>query len=189
MKRNDLKNGGRMWLTLTSLLVAAILIAGGSVGNAWSYFTTYAAARGGHQIHLGDETEISEEFDSWTKHVSISNETGSTPVFVRVKAFTREDYQPNIKYYPAEEGTWRDGGDGYWYCNTPLEGGENTPVIDIKLENAPKVDDPAAQGFNIVVIYEKTPALYANEAKAQELGISAGDPYPDWNNVEGGDKS
>ena len=60
-------------------------------------------------------------------------------------------------------------------------------VIDVKLENAPKVDDPEAAGFNIVVIYEKTPALYANAAEAAERGINQGDAFADWTNVEGGE--
>ena len=187
MKRNNLHNQSRMWLTITSLLVAVVLVAGGSVSRAWSYFTTYAVARGGHQLHFGDETEINEEFDSWTKHISIASDADSTPVFVRVKAFTRSDYQENLKYYPAEDGTWYDGGDGYWYCSSLLLGGQATPVIDVKLENAPKVDDPEAAGFNIVVIYEKTPALYANAAEAAERGINQGDAFADWTNVEGGE--
>ena len=67
---------------IAALAVAAIMTAG--LGQAWAYFTTYAAAEGGYTINLGDRTEITEGFSDWTKRVTVTNEAGAAPVYVRV---------------------------------------------------------------------------------------------------------
>ena len=74
------------------VLSAAVMMAGAGVGKAWAYFTTYTEAAGGYTVHLGDRTEITEEFTNWTKHVVITSEEDSEPVYIRVRAFCGSRY-------------------------------------------------------------------------------------------------
>ncbi|MBQ2626334.1 MAG: hypothetical protein IJG17_01020, partial [Eubacterium sp.] len=49
--------------------VALLSVVTAGIGKASAYFTTYAQARGGHVIKLGDETRIDEKFDGIKKEV------------------------------------------------------------------------------------------------------------------------
>ena len=74
---------------LAALAVSLTLSAG--AGSAWAYFTTYANASGGYTLSLGAKTTVSENFSSWTKHVVITSQADSKPVYVRAKAFCGRD--------------------------------------------------------------------------------------------------
>lgn len=162
--------------------LAAVMIAAGSVGSAWAYFTTYAEAQGGYPISLGDETTVEEEEPTdWTKHVFITSKEDSEPVYVRVKAFVGSNY--TLTYSDAN-GKWIPGEDGYYYYVDILEGGQQTEQLDIKIKDIPE----DAKDFNVIVIYETTPVQYdenGNPYKADEA---------DWNikldsgEVEGGNQ-
>ncbi len=162
-------------ILLAALAVSLTLSAG--VGSAWAYFTTYAQARGGYTIELGDKTTVEEDFSAWTKHVAITSNADSEPVYVRARAFCGQDY--NLVYSGSEK--WTPGADGYYYYSDILNGGETTDVLDVRIENVPEeIEDAAA--FNVVVIYETTPVRYHED----------GEPYADWTatlntgTVEGG---
>lgn len=151
-------------LYLAALAFALVFTTG--VGSVWAYFTTYAEARGGYTISLGDETTVREEFSAWTKHVTIENSADSEPVFVRAKAFSGSQYE--LKY-SDENGKWTPNADGYYYYSDPVPGGGVTEPLDIKIDNVPpEVKDSAS--FNVVVIYETTPVLYHEDGTA----------YGDW---------
>lgn len=163
-------------MILAALAVALTLTAG--IGSAWAYFTTYAEARGGYTLDLGDKTTVSENFSDWTKHVSIASDADSEPVYIRVKAFSSSEY--NLVYSDTT-GKWTPGEDGYYYYSDIVKGGESTDILDIKIENVPEgMED--ANSFNVVVIYESTPVRYRED----------GTPYADWSaklnssRVEGG---
>ena len=150
MKRRKFYPGA---LALAAL--AGVALAG--IGEAWSYFTTYAEAAGGYTIRLGDRTEIREEFTDWTKHVVIENAEGSEPVYVRVKAFCGSQY--TIEY--AGEG-WSLAADGYYYYEHAVSGeaGHNTTApLDLKIGGIP-ADPEVMEQFNVIVIYESTPVRY-----------------------------
>ena len=157
----------RLSLGLASLAVVLILTAG--IGSAWSYFTTYAEAKGGYTIHLGDEQRITETFSNWTKHISISNDADSTtPVFIRVNAYCA-NYELT---FTDTEGKWSLGEDGFYYYADPVDPGKETEVLDIHIDHVPSnVTD--GDTFNVVVVYESTPVL-TNED---------GTLYADWDNV------
>ena len=140
---------------IAALAVAAIMTAG--LGQAWAYFTTYAAAEGGYTINLGDRTEITEGFSDWTKRVTVTNEAGAAPVYVRVKAFG-----PSTCPLTSTGSGWTAGEDGYYYYGTPVPGGGNTEVLNIVINNIPTKEDGLEVGdqFNVIVIYESTPVLY-----------------------------
>ena len=103
------------------LALAALLILTASVGSALAYFTCFTLKGGERPITVKPTTTITEEFDSWTKRVSISN-TGA-PCFVRATAYIGEDLTIT---FSGEN--WRDGGDGYWYYEKILGTNEVTSV-------------------------------------------------------------
>lgn len=161
---------------LLAAMAAALTLSAG-VGSAWAYFTTYAEAKGGYTIELGDRTTVEEEFSAWTKHVVVTSEEGSEPVYVRARAFCGSGY--SLVYSGSDR--WGPAADGYYYYSDILGGGESTDPLDVRIEDVPaEVDDAAA--FNVVVVYETTPVLYRED----------GTPYADWTatldsgTVEGG---
>lgn len=166
--------------TLAAAATALALVSGLAGGSALAYFTTYATARGSHEIRLGPGTDITERFSEWTKHVSLSN-SGDTECYVRVRAFAGSAYE--LEYTGGD--SWREGEDGYWYYDHILPAGASTENLDIKI-HLPQVKDelgntvPYTEDFNVVVIQECTAVLYTEDGSA----------YADWENVleSGSDK-
>lgn len=150
------------------VLSAAVMIAGAGVGKAWAYFTTYTEAAGGYTVHLGDRTEITEEFTNWTKHVVITSEEDSEPVYIRIRAFCGSRY--TLQY--SGEG-WSQGADGYYYYGNAVSGGASTASLDLKINNIPE-DPEELERFNVVVIYESAPVRY------HEDGTPFGVHETDW---------
>lgn len=160
----------KLYLSLASL--AAVAVLGASLGVAWAYFTTYAEAKGGYLLRLGSETRIEEEFTNWTKHLSVSNNEGSGPVYVRARAFCGSAYTLT---YSSGSGKWRDGGDGFYYYDEILYGGQTADPLDVRIDGIPADGDlEDGDGFNVVVVYESTPVAYDGD----------GNPKPaDWTAV------
>lgn len=144
--------------------LAALLILTAGIKEAWGYFTTYAEAKGGGRISLGYETEIKEEVSTWTKTVTISNKSGSQPVYVRVKAFCGNEF--TLDYSGTN---WSKGAEDYWYYNGIVYGGAAAEALSVGINNIP-ADAKEGDEFNVVVIYESTPVRYD----------TAGNPYADW---------
>jgi hypothetical protein len=136
---------------ITLLAAAAlVLVLGVSVGTAMAYFTTYATAKGGVPVTLGAKTTIHEEYDDWTKTVSIEN-TGEVPVFVRAKLIAGSQITVTV------EGTgWSQGKDGYWYYKEALPVGGKTQNLVASIEK----DADMTSSFNVVVVQECTPVMY-----------------------------
>ena len=134
--------------------VALLSVVTAGIGKASAYFTTYAQARGGHVIQLGDETRIDEKFDGIKKEVRITNDKDSKQaVWVRAMGITGEEYQKYLNY--SGDG-WSEK-DGFWVYQDPVLPGESTAtdlIIDVSnvpVENGRSVD--------VVVVYESTPAI------------------------------
>lgn len=161
--------------TIAAAVVAAAMAAGISVGDARAYFTTYATARGGHEVTVGTGSQIKEGFSEWTKHVVLAN-TGDAPCYVRARAFAGSAY--SLEH--AGGGRWREGDDGYWYYGEILPPGGETEPLDIRIV-LPTVTEtdmegdplPYTEDFNVVVVQECTAVLYTEE----------GEPYADWDAV------
>ena len=152
--------------SLLMFVVAIALIAGASIRSAWSYFTTYATAKGGYIIHLGDETEITEEYSDWTKKIQIKSEADSEPVYVRAKGFCSEY---DLVYSGSDK--WSPGEGGWYYYSDIVKGGEVTDVLEVQIKDVPKgTDTEEGDNFNVIVVYESTPVLYDSD----------GNPYADW---------
>lgn len=157
------KRSGNMILTL--LAVGMVLTAG--LTSAHAYFTTYTEAEGGYAIELGDTTTIYETVSNWTKHLAITNQEESEPVYIRARAYCGSLYSLT---YASDSEFWSRTPDaeGFYYYNKILEGGETTEELQIRIDNPP--EDPSVS-FNVIVVYESTPVLYDED----------GNPYMDWN--------
>lgn len=172
--------------TIFLLALSVLLITAVTMNGTLAYFTSYAEAKGGHPIFLGD-THITENFSSWTKRVTVSND--GQPVYVRARAFAGDQYL--LEYgtgkanddpkYTCNNGGWIRKDDGYYYYDTILGPGEKTTELLIQIENIP---ESVANGdsFNVVVIYESTPAQYDNNGNPIEPMDAAWDLIPDGGN-------
>ena len=141
---------------LTTIAMLSIATAG--VGKAYAYFTTYVQAAGSHTIELGDITEIEEKVSGNKKTVSIQNKSESKQaVFVRVRAYSGSDLE---LIYETDGTAWTQPGDDGWaYYMEAVEPGEKTETIEIKIEGIPRVDEADQEQYNVVVVYESTPAV------------------------------
>ena len=94
--------------------VALLSVVTAGIGKASAYFTTYAQARGGHVIELGDETTIEENFDGANKVVRITNDKDSKQaVWVRAMGITGAEYQQYLDY--TQNGSdWTLDEDGFY---------------------------------------------------------------------------
>ena len=150
----------RSTIMMAALAVCMTVTAG--VGLTSSYFTTYAEAKGGTSVVMKPtSTTPDESFSDWQKHVVITNDADTAPVYIRVKAFTGDAYELNYS------GNWTPTADGYYVYNSIVEAGQATEALDITIGNIP---DDAAVGteFNVSVIYEATPVQYDENGNAVE---------------------
>lgn len=152
-------------------MLALALALTAAVGTTGAYFTAYTTAKGTVPISLSENTTIEESFGSWTKHVTISNDGGdSRAVFVRAKGFAGSTY-PLTYSEPAGVSNWSPGEGGYYYYAMPLNPGDNTTQLDVKISGIPESEKlNAGDNFNVVVVYETTPVLFDEDGK----------PYADW---------
>lgn len=160
-------------------LAAVCAVASAGIGKTWSYFTTYTEAAGGYPIQLGDRTDITEDFTEWTKHVTIANEPGSEPVYIRAKAFCGSQYTIT---YSGEGWTWNEE-DGYYYYNYAVEGGKSTESLNLKIDGIPENPEDLER-FNVVVIYESTPVKYHEDGSAYTVEVTDWDEILDTGSTE-----
>lgn len=152
-------------LTLCAFGAACAVALAATVAPASAYLTGNAQVAGTVEVSLPPVvTATEEQVDGFTKHVSVSSAEGSAPAFVRVRA-----YAPGTVTLAYAGDAWRDGGDGWWYCDTLLDAGATTPELTITISGAP---EDAADGatLNVTVVHEATPAQWEAD----------GTPYADW---------
>nr|WP_302594701.1 hypothetical protein [uncultured Acetatifactor sp.] len=160
-------------------LAAVCAVASAGIGKTWSYFTTYTEAAGGYPIQLGDRTDITEDFTEWTKHVTIANEPGSEPVYIRAKVFCGSQYTIT---YSGEGWTWNEE-DGYYYYNYAVEGGKSTESLNLKIDGIPENPEDLER-FNVVIIYESTPVKYHEDGSAYTVEETDWDEILDTGSTE-----
>lgn len=142
-----------------AMTVIALLI------PAWSYFTTYAVARGGHPLQMEDKTEIKEDFANWTKTLQITNHSDSVYVFVRAKAITSD----NIELAYNGEG-WKLSEEGYYEYTETLEPGGKTKPLNVVITPPKAEDTEEGDKFYVYVVYQSVNAKFEAD----------GTPYADW---------
>ena len=143
-------------IMLAALAIAMVL--GLAVKPALAYFTTYVSARGGGTIEFGGSTEIKEgEPTDMTKHVVVTADDGSGPVWVRARGYAPEGF--SLAY--SGSGWTYDAAGGFAYYAEPISNGGQTETLDVRFELPEGYGD---QDFNIVVVYEATPYMEGQEA-------------------------
>lgn len=140
--------------TMVLLTLAVVMVLAASINSALAYFTTYAEAIGGHVVSIGD-TDVNESFSAWTKHVTISNSDPGEPRYVRARAFAGRNY---VLTYSGQNWSGPDA-EGYYYYDLILMPGQTTSELLIAIQDVPESD----AGFNVVVVYETVPALFADD--------------------------
>lgn len=135
------------WMGVLALMLVLFV----SIGAAQAYFTTYVTAQGGYVIRQGVHFE--ESFYDWTKHIVITSDEGTEPVYVRVRAY----YSTSLSLQTSGDGWVQEG--EWWYYTQPLTAGQSTAPLDMKILNIP---DDASDGddLNVVVVYEYAPVKY-----------------------------
>ena len=157
----------RLNIVLSGLLLVMILSM--CIAPAMAYFTANTEAEGAVPITLGDREEIDEDFDDWVKHVTITSEKDSEPVFIRAKVF----YSVASGLTVSISGSgWSLGEDGYYYYSEIVKAEQSTSVLDVAIGN---ITQNAEEGdeFNVIVIYESAPVRYEPDGTA----------YADWDHV------
>lgn len=159
----------RLNILLSGLLLVMILST--SIGTALAYFTANTQAEGAVPITLGDREEINENFDNWVKHVTITSDEDSEPVFIRAKVFYSVASGLTVSIKDGNNG-WSLGEEGYYYYDKIVKGGGKTDPLDVAIGNIPQ-DAEEGDEFNVVVIYESTPVRYEADGTA----------YADWDHI------
>lgn len=147
--RNTNKSGFR-WKRSGILLAAVIVLLAGAVGGTWAFLVAQSEPVQNNFTYAQVSCTINEKFENGVKSdVKIQN-TGDIPAYIRARiVVTWKDASGNVSAVPVKDsdytmtmGTgWTKGTDGYWYCNTAVDVGGETPVLITKCEkkgNAPK---------------------------------------------------
>ena len=149
-------------------VLAIVLVLCASIGAASAYFTTYADAKGGHEVHMKDESKIDEEVVGNVKQVTISNVAdpgtmpGTYPVFVRARVFAGND----VNVVTAGE-NWEARG-GYYYYLKPIYSAledastEESQTKTLNITVTPKENSTVRPGdpIDVLVTYESVPAVF-----------------------------
>lgn len=147
-------------------VLAFALVLGMGIVPAWAYFTDSTMASGSIEIETAPPTtHIHEWVKDGVKEVSIENDASSpAPVFVRARVFT------SLVFTAAGTNWSAADADGWMTYSEAVEPGASTERLAISAEFP-----EAKQGdnYNVVVVYQSTPAQYDNQ----------GNPTPDWSQV------
>lgn len=148
--RNTNKSGFR-WKRSGILLAAVIVLLAGAVGGTWAFLVAQSEPVQNNFTYAHVRCTIDEKFENGVKSdVKIQN-TGDIPAYIRARiVVTWKDANGNVSSTVPVKNTdytiafnekdWTQQG-GYWYCNTAVDVGGETPVLITKCEkkgNAPK---------------------------------------------------
>ncbi len=153
------KSQNRIGVLLAVLAIVAVL--GISVKDSLAYFTTYARARGGRELTLGNTTEIEEEYDG-QKHIRVSSQ-GNADCYVRVKVFAGS----LVELTYGGSGKWAPGADGYYYYSDVVPAGGMTEELLVSIHASGEMKELGTD-FDVIVIQECAPVMYDGD----------GNPYP-----------
>ena len=144
---------------LVSIVTVLMLLV--TITPALAYFTTYVRVPGEKPVHLGEKVRIKEDGEDF-KHVVLTADEDSDPVFVRIAVFAPTEIE---KVLEIEGKNWKKNGYYYEY-ELPLYAGESAE-INIKIPDGTEID---RETFDVVVLYEYVPALMDAD----------GNLYADW---------
>ena len=145
--------------------VVILLILGIYLGITFAYYTGFASGLSDFPaVDITVNVSMSTRSANNMKYVSINN-TGTYPVYVRIKTFASSLY--NITYNNLTTSGWTSNVDGYIYYNNPIS--SNTPTNELAV-SLPSTTPSNGASSNLVIIYEYSKARYTE----------AGVPYADW---------
>lgn len=151
----------------------ALLLAMPSLAPVYAYFTDQSNATGG--LIIGSPTtDIREYYREKIKHVVISNNEKSVPVFVRARVYAYEEY---LK--PVTGTNWSGlQPDGWYYYHGVLDPGDETEELLVEIEFPsrketigpdgtviPDTVDHTGENFNVIVVYEAVPVQYGPDGE------------------------
>lgn len=181
--RNTNKSGFR-WKRSGILLAAVIVLLAGAVGGTWAFLVAQSEPVQNNFTYAHVSCKIDETFDGTTKSdVKIQN-TGDIPAYIRARiVVTWKDASGNVSAVPVKdtdytiafnenEKDWTQQGD-YWYCNTAVDAGGETPVLITKCEkkgNAPKDYDLSVEILADAI--QSEPASAVTEAWGKDNPLS-----------------
>ena len=157
--------------------------------TALAYFTSNASAEGGFELSLHPSTEITETFANKTKHVVITNNRESVPLYVRAKALS------SLPLSYDGDGWGQPMSDGWLYYAEAINPGDETNPLDVSISFPDRGLQDATEGggaplglsnprtgeeHDVIVVYEATPVLY--DGSGSPLGMTEC-----WNRATGED--
>jgi len=172
---NKISRRSSIGIFLFALLTAMIFSA--RVQKAWAYFTTYATAKGGRTVELGDTTTTSEGYVGYRKVINISNSEDSNPVWVRVRVIAGPGYEEFLDCSERDEDWSKADDEGWYYFKNPLGPGESTGQFNssqeyngfvVNVKNLLEQEFEEGTRINVDVVYETVPVRYNADGSAEE---------------------
>ena len=161
--------------TILLTVLAAVLLLSVSIGPALGYFTDHDEESGEASVAVKPWTMIRESFDSWTKHVVITNYVPEgvdegAPCFVRARAYMAGNEDGQALSISGDGWTGSGSNDWYYYGTIlqpkPTEPYETSP-LDVKIIKIPQ-NPKNGDSFNVIVVYEAAPVIYKNGSAAAD---------------------
>lgn len=181
--RNTNKSGFR-WKRSGILLAAVIVLLAGAVGGTWAFLVAQSDPVENNFTYAHVSCTIKEKFENDVKsEVQIQN-TGDIPAYIRARiVVTWKDASGNVSAVPVKDSDytitfnknkteWTQQGD-YWYCNTAVAAGGETPVLITTCEKK----GTAPEGYNLSVeiladAIQSEPASAVKEAWGENNPLS-----------------
>ncbi len=158
------------------IILAVVLLGVVSVRTALAYFFVYTDADGKIPVVLNYSTKITEpEVVEGDKHLVISAQDNTDPVYVRVIVYADSDADVDITV--SDNPGWTQKEDGYWYYNKPLDGINDDDTYAQTADLHVHVAIPAGEKgdqVNVIIVHEAAPCIY-DEA--------SGELTADWSKV------
>lgn len=152
MKKLNIKNKSKKSLFLSVLLLVAIIGVSGTIALAVAHTGSVINLFKVGKIDTGIEETVDTNFD---KQVAVKN-AKETPAYVRVRLNIPEDITPVLP--GVIDGTWADGGDGFYYYLYSL-GKEETSTMLLERLTVPKDYN---KSFDVTVYQEACIATKEN---------------------------
>lgn len=183
MKMRNTNKSGFRWKRSGILLAAVIVLLAGAVGGTWAFLVAQSEPVQNNFTYAHVRCTIDEKFENGVKSdVKIQN-TGDIPAYIRARiVVTWKDANGNVSSTVPVKNTdytiafnekdWTQQG-GYWYCNTAVDVGGETPVLITKCEkkgNAPKDYDLSVEILADAI--QSEPANAVKEAWGEDNPLS-----------------
>ena len=148
------------------LVISVMLVLTLSVGLTLAYFSDYTPAKGGKTIALNGKTEIHEEQPRDDMKVVTIENTGDTPVMVRVAV-----------YAPADSATgggtdWEKGDDGYYYYMKVIPAHAGDDSFSSALTVTWTVPKDLGDDYSVVVAQESEMVVYGENGNIVDPGTT-----------------